>query len=517
MAEKSIFVPSDDFSSEDEILHEDTSELWNRSESENVYVENICESSSKKETLEEYLIQLKKSNYLLFQCLEQVGDSICAIDKSGNVIIWNKEAEKLYNLKKEEIVGKPLRDFFPNAGDLKTLENKEVFDNQYHIPRKGTEIVITTSPIYKNGKQIAVVSVERDVSKTIGLSEELKKAKKKIKMLNQKIESLEHKKQPLFLGKDSKMQKNVAQSIAFAKTDVPMLIFGESGTGKEVFAKLIHEKSQVTGNFVPVNCSAIPDSLFESEFFGYVRGAFTGAESKGKMGYFELAKNGTLFLDEIGDLPLNQQSKLLRAIQEGKINPLGSEKERALKVRLICATNKNLEDLIQKEQFREDLYYRINGVKITIPPIREREQDLEEMIDYFFKESCKKYNEDVKKISGDAMAILLAYQWPGNIRELKNTLRNMVILANSKEISAENISREIYYTVIGDTECSEESIKKYDCLKQQTENYERYLIRKALKETENQVTLAAKQLNVPRTTLIYRMKKLGIENGISPS
>lgn len=219
-----------------------------------------------------------------------------------------------------------------------------------------------------------------------------------------------------------------------AKTTTTTLITGESGTGKEVVAKAIHMNSnRAEKPFIPVNCGAIPESLIESEFFGYVKGAFTGANPNGKIGFFEQANGGTIFLDEIGDMPLSLQVKLLRVLQEKTITPIGSNKIKEVDARIITATNRNLEELVKENRFREDLYYRLNVFPIYIPPLRERPTDIVELATYFIEKYSQLFNIPSKLISNEVKEFFLTYSWPGNIRELKNIIEYAINVIDEKE------------------------------------------------------------------------------------
>lgn len=214
-----------------------------------------------------------------------------------------------------------------------------------------------------------------------------------------------------------------------AKSESTILIRGESGTGKEVFAQAIHgTSSRKAGPFIAINCAAIPEALLESELFGYEEGAFTGAKKGGKQGRFELARGGTLFLDEIGDMPLYLQAKLLRVLQERRMERVGGQESISVDVRIIAATHKNLEDMIAKRQFREDLYYRLNVIPLYIPPLRERKEDLYELIHYYMKKFCGHFDKEPKRFSSQAMQRLYQYDWPGNVRELQNVVEYIVNL-----------------------------------------------------------------------------------------
>ena len=284
---------------------------------------------------------------------------------------------------------------------------------------------------------------------------------------------------------------------------------GESGTGKEEFARAIHFYSGLSGNFVPVNCSAIPQELFESEFFGYTRGAFTGARKEGKNGFFELANEGTLFLDEIGDLPLSMQGKLLRVLQDKKIKKVGGEKYIPLNVRIISATNRDLSELIEKELFREDLFYRINVIEIKLPTLRERKEDIVLLVDLFLKEFCKDNNKPIPIIASNVMEILVEYEWKGNIRELKNVVEHMAIMCNDNVIELKHLPKYILNSDFGDI--YNYNIEAFD-LNQAMVDFELNIIKKALENSKGNKKAAAELLNIPRTTLHSKLKKYGIDN-----
>ena len=237
-----------------------------------------------------------------------------------------------------------------------------------------------------------------------------------------------------FIFTSPEMQRVYAKIQKVAKTTTTTLITGESGTGKEVAARAIHINSnRADGPFIAVNCGAIPESLIESEFFGYVKGAFTGANPKGKIGFFEQADGGTIFLDEIGDMPLSLQVKLLRVLQEKTVSPIGSDKTKEIDIRIIAATNKNLEELVKENKFREDLFYRLNVFPIDIPPLRERPKDIEELTKYFVGKYSQLFNIPIKPISNEVMHTFLSYAWPGNIRELKNIVEYIINIVEERD------------------------------------------------------------------------------------
>jgi len=257
--------------------------------------------------------------------------------------------------------------------------------------------------------------------------------KYKEKTKNKKI-SIKHS----FVAEDDKTKEVLKIAKKVAPTNANVMLLGESGVGKEEFARFIHENSGKKGKFIAINMSAIPENLIESELFGYVKGAFTDATSD-KKGLFELAEDGTLFLDEIAEMPYNLQAKLLRVLQEREFYPLGATKPKKLNVRIISATNQNIEELIRDNKFREDLYYRLNTIPIKIPPLRERKKDIIPIAEMILKNTIKEYGFESKKLSEEAKKALLEYDWPGNIRELINVIQRAAILSEGEEIKKENL------------------------------------------------------------------------------
>jgi transcriptional regulator with PAS, ATPase and Fis domain len=297
----------------------------------------------------------------------------------------------------------------------------------------------------------------------------------------------------------------VAQKVAPTSTSV--MITGKSGTGKEVFARSIHEASGRKGNFVAINCSAIPESLFESELFGYVEGAFTGAIKKGRAGKFELANNGTLFLDEIGDMPMDMQVKLLRVLQDGVIYRLGSEKPINTNARILAATNKDLMKLIEEGKFREDLYYRLAVVQIKLPTLHERKEDVRDLAKLFLDQMSSEEGIKIKSVDERVFKVLTSYRWDGNIRELRNVIQRMVVLSSGGRITVESIP-EYISDIVGEGE--DKTVDDYD-LEGIVENLERKTIREVMQLADGNKQKAAKMLKIKRSTLYYKLEKYGIE------
>jgi DNA-binding NtrC family response regulator len=314
------------------------------------------------------------------------------------------------------------------------------------------------------------------------------------------------------IGLSPQMQEVFRMMAKVARVDATVLVTGESGTGKELAARAIHRRStRCSGPFVAVNCSAIPETLVESEFFGSERGAFTDARES-RAGRFELAHRGTLFLDEIGDLALEAQAKLLRALQERHITRLGATRPRPIDVRVVAATNRNLEQAVSRGAFREDLYWRINVVNIKLPPLRDRREDLPLLIDYFLDHFNKELGLAVKAVSSDAKALLLNYHWPGNVRELENTLCRAMILCECSELSVQDLPPRIR----GESEAGQAlpsdqgHVKLAEAVSQMTERLEKTLIVCRLAQLHGNRTAAAQSLGVSRKTLFNKMRQYGL-------
>jgi DNA-binding NtrC family response regulator len=316
---------------------------------------------------------------------------------------------------------------------------------------------------------------------------------------------------PRIIGKSGKIEDvaQIVQKVAPTKTTV--LLLGESGTGKELFARAIHNlSSRLAYPFVPINCAAIPRDLLESELFGHEKGSFTGADSK-KLGKFELADKGTIFLDEVGDMDMTIQSKLLRAIEEGEIERVGSPKALKVDVRIVAASNKDLEKAVEDKRFREDLFYRLNVFPIRIPPLRERKEDIPLLVDYFINRYCLEMKTSLKSISNEALEMLVSYNWKGNVRELENAIERAIILCDGDVIAPEHFVFSKHFL----SGAAERSLSMSGPLervaKEALRIAESKRIIEALKETRGNKTRAAEILQVSYKTLLTKIKEYGIE------
>jgi len=300
------------------------------------------------------------------------------------------------------------------------------------------------------------------------------------------------------IGKSDAMQEIFELIPRVSQTDSTVLITGESGTGKELIAQAVHGNSpRCYMPFIAVNCGALPDSLLESELFGYERGAFTGAEHT-KKGRFELADGGTLFLDEIGDISLKTQVDLLRVLQQKEFRRLGGEETIKVDVRILAATNRDLERAIKEKQFREDLYYRLNVIAIHVPPLRERKEDIPLLVDVFIRRNCLEMNKEPVKIASSALKLLMDYDWPGNVRELENVIERALVIGKAKEIVTEDLpfSRKVLET---------------DFFSKSLKIMEKMHIQRILDETKWNIAQAARELEIDRQTLYNKIEKYKIE------
>jgi transcriptional regulator with PAS, ATPase and Fis domain len=314
------------------------------------------------------------------------------------------------------------------------------------------------------------------------------------------------------IGETPKMLKLYGMLDKVAASDSTVLILGESGTGKELIAAAIHERSsRAKGSFIKINCAAIPENLMESELFGHERGAFTGAISS-KPGRFELADNGTLFLDEIAEMSVEMQVKLLRVLQEKSFERVGGVRTLNVDVRLIAATNRNLEKEVKEGRFRNDLFYRLNVVPLELPPLRERPEDIPRLIAFFLKKMGDRMKKDPPMLQPETLELLVQYPWPGNIRQLENVIERVMVLNGGGAVTPDQLPEEILefeeQKFVERQAISAGSLK--ELVKDATRRIEKKAIEEALQETQNNVTQAARRLNISRKGLQLKMKELGI-------
>jgi len=416
---------------------------------------NMTETSGESVDLEE-LVRLQTTYQAI---LSAVGEGIYGIDSEGNTTFVNEAAKKILGFKSEDVIGLPLHEFhhhsYPDGSPYPRTEcpvyaaikdgEMHRVDDEVFWHQNGTAVPVeyTSTPIWKNGKLNGAVIVFHDISERRKIESEREKAYKEIKQLKEQIElERDYLRDEInitanfgeVIGQSRSLQRTLAQVESVAETHVNVLVHGESGVGKEMIARAIHNHSQRSDKpLVKVNCASIPKELFESEFFGHVRGAFTGAH-KDRVGRISLANGGTLFLDEVGEIPLDLQSKLLRVLQEREFERVGDDKTIKADVRIIAATNRNLEEEVKQGRFREDLYYRISVFPIEVPPLRDRQGDIPTLATHLLEKTCSELGRTQLQLTQQQVFILKSHAWPGNIRELKNVIERAVILSKGKRL-----------------------------------------------------------------------------------
>lgn len=444
-----------------------------------------------------------------------IGDGICVVDSRGIVTDINSYYTELTEITEEEIIGRPIielleKKYFSDAVSLKVLKTKEKVSSLSTIYRNNKKVLIVGIPFFDGNNRVTkVITVMRNMTELIRLEEELEMAELKERQYQEELKSLKKDwNDNGFIGKDPSIAR-VKELIDYvAKTDATVLITGETGSGKEVVAKEIYKQSKrENGPYVKINCSAIPENLLESELFGYVKGAFTGADKKDKKGLFEIANNGTILLDEISEMPLKLQAKLLRVLQEKELTRVGGTESIKINARVIASTNKNLEELVKGDLFRADLFYRLNVFPIKLPSLRERKDDLPDISSAFLTKFNRIYDKH-KSFSNQAINALMEYNWPGNVRELENIVERMVIISSNKILTREDVEGIIY---MGDKKPSLTrpiSIGQKS-LKEAVQEYEKGIIEQVLKEYGNSY-LAAEVLKTTQPTIVRKSQALGI-------
>ena len=475
------------------------------------------------EVFYKYLLnEFERNQAYLRTILNTIDESCTVIDHDTNVLYWTKGAEKIFSVKENEIIGKPITDFFnPERLEiLNTLNNGTSLYHSQHHARNDLVVMLNSNPVYFKDKIIGAVVSETDITSQILLNNELYMTSEKLFSLEEEVRKTSPSVNPFsyIRGNSPALKQTMEIAKKAATTNAGVLIYGESGVGKELFAKAIHNlRESENAPFVAINCGAIPSGLFESEIFGYEKGAFSGANQKGKKGKVELARNGTLFLDEIGEMPLEMQVKILRLLQEKKFYAVGGTSELEVDFRVVAATNRDLKELIHEGKFREDLYYRLNIVNFKVPPLRERIEDIIELTHYFLYELSVKYNRPIHGISQAVMQSLLQHSWPGNIRELKNVIERLVAFSENGEIMIDDLPIEMKR--IPQSTMTENDIPRpyypssneQFSLNEQLQVYEKEIILKELSKADGNKLLCAKNLEITRATLYNRMNKLGIK------
>lgn len=441
----------------------------------------------------------------LVPILDSISDAIFIDDAQGYTIWINKASEELYKIKRKDVIGKHVSFlesegiFTPSVARIVMEQKREI--STIHENKDGKRLLTTGIPIMDAENNMSkIITTTHDITELINLQNQLESVQNTLSGLKAQEGFSD------IVANSPSMYNVIQLTKRLSDVDSTVLITGESGVGKGVIAKLLHENgSRRDYPFVKVNCGAIPENLIESELFGYESGAFTGSRKDGKKGLFETANKGIIFLDEISELPLNLQVKLLQVIQEREVTRIGSVESIPIDVRIISATNKDLMSLVHEGKFREDLYYRLNVVPISIPPLRERPEDIIPMIRIFLNQNNIKMKEH-KEIDSKTIAILMKYAWPGNVRELQNIIERLVITTKGTVIMPENLPSFIYDTAVGEGSLAVPVVRS---LKDALAHSEREILLKA-QEQYRTTRAMAKALGISQPTVVRKMQKYAI-------
>ena len=469
----------------------------------------IFQDISELEQISHELKTVQEINDELNTVIDFSADGFVITNGQGIVLRDNKSSREMLGIKDVSMIGRHvswLVEYGYNVESVaqKVLENKRQI-TIFQRPNSGREIVHTGTPILdENGDVYRVVMNLRDLTELNFLREQLREAQKlSDKYFNELDKFRKEQLSSDIIIRSAIMVDKIETVMKVAQVDATVLILGESGVGKEPIAGILHKASNRANNpFIKLNCASIPASLIESELFGYESGSYTGASKEGRPGLFEIANSGTLFLDEIGELPFDMQSKLLRVLQEKEIYRVGGRKSIKLDVRIVAATNRDLEQMIKDGQFRQDLFYRLNVISIWIPPLRDRKEDIPPLIHHFMEKYNKKYNKQ-KKVSPQLVERFIYCQWQGNIRELENTIERMVVLSRGDLI-------DIDFLTEGDRRLPFSEPTSLN-LKDIMEETEKNLIQRVYGECKSS-RKAAKILGVDQSTIVKKMKKYLIDD-----
>ena len=447
---------------------------------------------------------------VLIKLLESSYDGIWITDHVGKILFANSANAKLLGVPRSELENKTTQELqdegvFQTSAILEALQTRQQVSRVCNNPRTCLTVLATATPVFNEAGDIQYIfNNVRDITALNEMRESLQDKDEIIRQQNSQLETMKLRLGVGTIVANSKAFTQVVELARRAATfdGATVLILGESGTGKEVISELIVNTSPRKDKpYLQINCGAIPENLIESELFGYEKGAFTGADAKGRKGLFEAANGGTVFLDEIGDLPLHMQVKLLRVLQQRRIVRVGGTETVNLDVRIIAATNKDLKQMVNEGRFREDLYYRLNVVPIEIPPLRDRKEDILPLVNPFLTVANRKYHTN-KSIYSDTIDVLESYSWPGNVRELENLMENLVITTPGDIIRRENLSERLKFSTEnrGFTEDTE-----VITLKETVERAEYMAIQKAIRQCGS-IRKAAVALGVDPSTIVRKQQ-----------
>ncbi len=457
--------------------------------------------------LNEKILEGNSEINILNTILEIAYDGIVVVDAEGYITMMSNAYKKFLGLEDRDVIGKHVTDVIENTRMHLVAKSKipEINDLQ---EINGNYMVATRIPYYNESRFAGVIGkvIFRNVSELNEIYEKIHKMEQEIKSYKMEFEHMYNAKYNFesIIGRSKKIRtlKHTVERVAASRSNV--LIMGESGTGKELFAHALHNSSRRSLRpFVSVNCAAIPEALLEAELFGYEKGAFTGADQNGRIGKFEIADGGSIFLDEIGDMPLAMQAKILRVIQEGEVERIGSNKPKQIDVRIIAATNRPLKEMVADKTFREDLYYRLNVFNLNIPPLRERKADINDISAHFIEKLNREMGRKIDGFSKKAEHLIMRYDWPGNVRELINVIeRAYTIIESETSIQTYHLPSNLK---------GEQKKFAGENLKELMEDYEKRIIIDRLAALEGNKSKVAEDLGVSRMTLYNKLERYGLE------
>jgi len=456
---------------------------------------------SLRQVAQVHMLPLEKREKRVQIVLDNISDGILAVDEDGKVTMANRVAREMLGTPEEGMIGRDLKELnLSGTGILDCLSGPGYRQlNRDLITERGRFQFLATGKPIRDSRGRVVGAVE--------ILKELREIKEMAHAVSQPLQVTFRE----IIGSSRAITDVVSIAKKLARTDPVVSLRGESGTGKELFASAIHAESGRPGPLVPINCAALPETLLESELFGYAGGAFTGARREGKPGLFEIAQDGTLFLDEIAEIPLTLQAKMLRVLQERRVRRIGGSREVPVNVRIITATNKNLERMMDQGLFREDLYYRINVFQIQIPALRERIEDLAVLAEHFLFHLNSTLGKTAQSLTQAALQKLAGHRWPGNIRELRNVIERASILSPGEVIDAEHVVFSAGATpALAAAAGRSDEGQATESLGQQVDNFERQIIAQKLKDSGS-IRGAARSLGVSHTTLLNKIRKYGLQ------
>ena len=477
----------------------------------------VFQDITELESVSRELSKIKELKNELEAVFDASYDEIYVTDGTGTTTSINKVGESYYGVKAEEMVGKNVREleklgyFSPSVVDIVLEEKRRIT-----IPQKtktGKQLIVTANPVFEQDNNIIRVVVNsRDVTELTNLRQKLQDTEKLAETYRNQIMQMKEKHdESLTIIADSDQMKQILEMVTrVAQVESTVLMLGESGVGKGVLAKKIHDLSKrAEGRFITINCGAIPENLLESELFGYEPGAFSGARKEGKKGLIEMVHKGTLLLDEVGELPLSLQVKLLTVIQERKVMRVGGSESKSVDIRIIAATNRDIQKMVKEGEFREDLYYRLNVIPVVIPPLRHRKEDIPPLVHYFLAKFNGKYQLN-KKVTPEALELMTNCYWKGNVREVENIIERLVVTTDSNDIEPAHLPD---YILNSSTSVNNRVYVMDICpLREATEELERQMISKAFERYDNTYKMA-EVLDVNQSTIVRKMKKyIGKDN-----